>query len=105
MGPKGYGGFPGGSAVKPLPVMQEALVRSLGREDPLEDSMVIQSCLEPPWTEERGRLQSTGSQEADTTEGPEHVHRQGIQAPGSLKVPLYPPTPCSTSPPSCPMAE
>ena len=32
-------GFPGGSAVKNLPAMQEMRVQSLGREDPLEEGM------------------------------------------------------------------
>ena len=32
-------GFPGGSAGKNPPVMQETRVRSLGREDPLEEGM------------------------------------------------------------------
>ena len=30
-------GFPGGSAVKNLPAMQETQVASLGQEDPLEE--------------------------------------------------------------------
>ena len=41
------------------------LVRSFGREDPLEDSMAIHSSIlawEVPWTEEPGRLQSRASQ-------------------------------------------
>ena len=56
-------GFPGGSAVRSLPVMQktqETLARSLGGEDPLEESMVTHSSTlawEIPRTEERGRLQ------------------------------------------------
>ena len=32
-------GFPGGSAVKNLPAMQEILVQSLAQEDPLEKEM------------------------------------------------------------------
>ena len=32
-------GFPDGSAVKNLPAMQETRVRSLGWDDPLEESM------------------------------------------------------------------
>ena len=31
--------FPGGSVVKNLPAMHERKVRSLGREDPLEEEM------------------------------------------------------------------
>ena len=40
-------------------------VRSLGREDPLEEEMATHSSTlawEIPWTEEPGGLQSTGSQ-------------------------------------------
>ena len=61
-------GFPGGSAVKNLPAMQElqeSWVWSLGREDPLEEGMATHSSILPwriPWTEELGRLQSRGSQ-------------------------------------------
>jgi len=36
-------GFPGGSAVKNPPAMQETRVRSLGREDPLEEGMATHS--------------------------------------------------------------
>ena len=45
--------------------MQEIGVRSLGREDPLEEETVTHSNIlawEIPWTEESGRLQSMGSQ-------------------------------------------
>ena len=61
-------GFPGGSAVKNPPAVQkvqEMWVQSLGREDPLEEGMVTHSSIlawRIPWTEEPGRLQSTGSQ-------------------------------------------
>ena len=51
--------------VKDLPAMQETQVRSLGREDPLEKGMAVHSSIiawRIPWTEEPGRLQSTGSQ-------------------------------------------
>ena len=51
--------------VKHLPTMRETQVRSLGWEDPLEKEMSTHckySCLENPMTEERGRLQSIGSQ-------------------------------------------
>ena len=40
-------------------------VRSLGQEDPLEKEMATYSSIfawEVPWTEEPGRLQSSGSQ-------------------------------------------
>ena len=51
--------------VKNLSVMQETQVRSLSWEDPLEEGMVTHSSIlawRIPWTEEPGRLQSTGSQ-------------------------------------------
>ena len=38
-------GFPGGSAVKNQPAMQETQVRSLGREDPLEKEMATHSSI------------------------------------------------------------
>ena len=38
-------GFPGGSVVKNLPVMQETWVRSLGWEDPLEKGMATHSSI------------------------------------------------------------
>ena len=63
-------GFPGGSVVKNLPVMQETQVRSLGQEDPLKNSRNVNplqySCLENPWTEEPSGIQSTGLHESDT---------------------------------------
>ena len=51
--------------------MQEILVSSLVREDPLEDKMATCSSIlawKIPWTEEPGRLQSWGRKESDTTE-------------------------------------
>ena len=57
-----------GSAVKNLPAMQEpqeTQVLSLGREDPLEESMATYSSIpawRTPWTEEPGGLESIGSQ-------------------------------------------
>ena len=53
------------SVVKNLPAMQETQVRSLGREDPLEEERASHSSIlawEIPWTEERGGLQSMWSQ-------------------------------------------
>ena len=58
-------GFPGGSAVKNLPAMQETGVRSLGQEDPLEEKMATHSSIlawEIPWTDNPGELQTIGSQ-------------------------------------------
>ena len=51
--------------VKCLPTMRETQVQSLDREDPLEKEMAAHSSIlawKNPWTEERGRLQSMGSQ-------------------------------------------
>ena len=50
--------------VKPLSVMQETQVRSLGWEDPLEKEMAAHSRIlawRIPWTAEPGRLLSMGS--------------------------------------------
>ena len=51
--------------IKRLPTMREAQFQSLGQEDPLEKEMAAHSntlAWKIPWTEERGRLQSMGSQ-------------------------------------------
>ena len=51
--------------VKCLPTMQQTQVQSLGWEDPLEKEMATHSSTPAwkiPWTEERVRLQSMGSQ-------------------------------------------
>ena len=51
--------------VKIPPAMQETRVRSLGREDALEEEMATHSSIlawRIPWTEKPGRLQSMGSQ-------------------------------------------
>ena len=51
--------------VKRLPAMRETQVRSLGQEDPLEKEMGTYCSIlvwRIQWTEEPGRLQSTGSQ-------------------------------------------
>ena len=52
-------------SLKHLPPMQETQVQSLGWEDPLEKEMATHSSIlawRIPWSEEPGRLQSTGSQ-------------------------------------------
>ena len=57
-----YGGFPGGTEVKNLSVVQETLetgVQSLGQEDLLEEEMATHSSIlagKIPWAEEPGRL-------------------------------------------------
>ena len=53
--------------VKNLPAMQETWVRSLGREDPLEEGMASHSNIlawRIPWTEEAGGLHSVGTKRA-----------------------------------------
>ena len=48
-----------------MQTMQETMVRSLGPEDPLEKEMATCSSIlawRVAWTEESGRLRSTGSQ-------------------------------------------
>ena len=52
-----------------LSTMWETQVRSLGGEDYLEESMAAHSSILAwgiPWTEEPGRLQSTGLQKSQT---------------------------------------
>ena len=51
--------------VKIPPAMQDTRVRSLGREDALEEEMATHFSIlawRIPWTEKPGRLQSMGSQ-------------------------------------------
>ena len=61
-------GFPGGSVVKNPPTStgaQKTQIRSLGREDLLEEEMAAHSSIlawRIPWTEKPGRRQSKGSQ-------------------------------------------
>ena len=53
--------------VKCLPAIWDTWVRSLGREDPLEEEMTTYSSTlvwKIPWTEEPGRLQTMESQTA-----------------------------------------
>ena len=57
-------GYPGSSAVKNLPVMQETWVQSLHWEDPLEKCMASHSSTfawRVPGTEEPGGQESIGS--------------------------------------------
>ena len=57
--------FPGSSAVKNPPAMQETLVRFLVWEDPLEEGMATRPIFLPGeslWTEEPGGLRSIGPQ-------------------------------------------
>ena len=51
--------------LKNLPVMREIQVQSLGQEDPLKTETATHPSIlawKIPWTEEPGRLQSTGLQ-------------------------------------------
>ena len=60
-----YKCFPGSSAVKNPPAMQEMQFGSLGREDPLKKGMTAyfsSLAWRSPWTEELGGLQSIGPQ-------------------------------------------
>ena len=65
-------GFPGGSAVKNSPAMQEpqeTWVPSLCGDDALEEGMATHSSIlawKIPWTVEPGGLQSVGLQESQT---------------------------------------
>ena len=64
-------------------------VRSLGREDPLEEGMATHSSIlawRIPWTVEPGGLQSTGLQESDMTEGTWHAHTQEMSRQGKAHV-------------------
>ena len=57
--------------VRNLPAMQETQVRSLGREDTLEEKMATHFSIfvwEIPWREEPGWLQSMGYKQLDITE-------------------------------------
>ena len=52
-------------SVKNLPAAQETQIRSLGREDPLEEEVATHCSIlawEFPWTEEPGGPQCMGSQ-------------------------------------------
>ena len=61
--------------VENSPSVQEMQVRSLGQENPLEKEMATHSSILAwtiPWTPASDGLQSTGSQESDTTEQLNH---------------------------------
>ena len=88
-------GFPGGSAVKNLPAMQEMQVQPMGWEDPLEEDMATRvldqrqySCLESPM--DRGAWQATVygvANEADTIQGLKQ--QQNVQHCPALSVTIY----------------
>ena len=63
-------GFPGGSAVKNLPAMQEIWIQSPGQEDPLEKEMAIHSNILAWRSMDRGAWRAIGhgvAKELDTT--------------------------------------
>ena len=63
--------FPGGTAVKNPPAMQETEIQSLDWEDSLEKEMATNSSIlawRIPQTEEPGGLQSMMGKESDMTE-------------------------------------
>ena len=63
-------GFPGGSAVKNRPAMQETWVQSLGWEDPLEKEMATHSSIlvwKISWTEGSGGPMPWGHKESGVT--------------------------------------
>ena len=64
--------------VKNPPAMWKNWVRSLGWEDPLEESMVNHSSIlawKIPWTEDPGRLQSMGLQGVRHNRTTMHTHK------------------------------
>ena len=81
------GGFPGGSAVKNLPAMQEpqeTRVRSPGREDPLKESVATPFSIlarKISWTQEPGCLQSRDFEESDTMTRAHTVWGHGAKSP------------------------
>ena len=57
--------------VKTLPTIRETWIRSLGREDPLEEGMATHSRILPwriPWTEDLAGYSPLSCKELDTTE-------------------------------------
>ena len=77
-------GFPGGSAVKNLPAMQEMWVRSLGQEDPLEEGMATHFSIlawripmdRGVWGATVHRVTKSRTLKLSRTEATEHTHVQ-----------------------------
>ena len=70
-------GFPGGSAVKNLPAMQETRVWSLGQEDPLEKEMTTSAVFLPRESHGHRSLKGyspQGYKELGTTKVTEQAH-------------------------------
>ena len=66
-----YWAFLVAQTVKNSPAMPKTWVRSLGREDPLEEDMATHCRIlarESPWTEEPGGYSLWGHKESDTPE-------------------------------------
>ena len=75
-------GFPGGSAVKNPPAMQEAQVRSLGREDPLKEEMATLSSIlagKSHLQKRLGYIQSMGLQRIGHDLMTELSHTPGVR--------------------------
>ena len=69
-------GFPGGSAVKNWPALQEMWVPSMHQEHPLEEGMATHSVFLPGKSHGQRSLVGYypwGRKKADTTEATEHV--------------------------------
>ena len=85
-------GFPGGSVLKILPAKQETWVQSLSQEDPLQEGMATHASIlawEIPWTEETGRLQSTGCQRVRHNLATEQQQRRVLSVTQASKVPSW----------------
>ena len=85
--------YPVAQVAKNLPAMQETQemqVRSLGREDALEEGMATHPVLLPGESHGRGAWRSTVHrvEESDMTEATEYAHTETHGA-SSLQIPLY----------------
>ena len=63
--------------VKNLPAIQETQLKSLGREDPMEEEMAIHSSIltwRIPWTESLVGYSPWGHKELDATERLTHTY-------------------------------
>ena len=66
--------------VKNPPIKQEMWVQSLGQKGPLEEEMATHFSIlawKIPWTEETGKLQSTGLQSQTRVSEHAHTHSDG----------------------------
>ena len=72
-------GFPGGSDDKESACSTEIWVRSLGREDSLEEGLATHCGIlawRIPWTEEPDGCSPWGRKESDTNEAPKQHYTQ-----------------------------